>query len=288
MNKEKYNNLFIHSWWRTGSTYFFEKFRKDINNFCYYEPLHENLLFLNKEKLKDGTPSESELGHIDSKKPYFLEFEPFIENNTIKNFKKEFSYDIFELTKQSKQINFKKYLNLLINYSNKNKKNTVLAFTRSMFRIEWMKENFKACHIFLLRDPLQQWISYLERWKKKDIYFVLATVLIIGKIQDCKWMHATMIDNNNNIDTGEDAFIDTAAIIKNLDLVISSDTSIVHLSGAMEKKIWMLQPKVPNWPWTNYGRTSPWYLSLEIFRQEKKNSWEQPINDLKNKLLKIL
>mgnify|MGYP006966911398 CR=1 FL=1 len=79
----------------TGSTnvdpgpYFFEKFRKDINNFCYYEPLHENLLFLNKEKLKDGTPSESELGHIDSKKPYFLEFELFIENNTIKYFKKE-------------------------------------------------------------------------------------------------------------------------------------------------------------------------------------------------------
>ena len=97
-----------------------------------------------------------------------------------------------------------------------------------------------------------------------------------------------MIDNNNNIDTGEDAFIDTAAIIKNLDLVISSDTSIVHLTGAMEKKIWMLEPKVPNWPWTNYGRTSPWYLSLEIFRQEKKNNWEQPIKDLKNKLLKIL
>lgn len=97
-----------------------------------------------------------------------------------------------------------------------------------------------------------------------------------------------MINNNNNIDTGEDAFIDTAAIIKNLDLVISSDTSIVHLSGAMGKKIWMLEPKVPNWPWTNYGRTSPWYLSLEIFRQEKKNNWEQPIKDLKNKLLKIL
>ena len=75
-----------------------------------------------------------------------------------------------------------------------------------------------------------------------------------------------MINNNNNIDTGEDAFIDTAAIIKNLDLIISSDTSIVHLSGAIGKKIWMLEPKVPNWPWTNYGRTSPWYLSLEIFR----------------------
>jgi len=97
-----------------------------------------------------------------------------------------------------------------------------------------------------------------------------------------------MIDNNDNIDTGEDAFIDTAAIIKNLDLIISSDTSIVHLSGAIGKKVWMLEPKIPNWPWTNYGRTSPWYKSLEIFRQKKKNNWEQPIKDLKNKLLKNL
>ena len=97
-----------------------------------------------------------------------------------------------------------------------------------------------------------------------------------------------MTDNNNNIDTGKDAFIDTAAIIKNLNLVISSDTSIVHLSGAIGKKVWMLEPKVPNWPWTNYGRTSPWYKSLEIFRQKEKNNWEQPIKDLNNKLLKNL
>ena len=97
-----------------------------------------------------------------------------------------------------------------------------------------------------------------------------------------------MIDNNDNIDTGTDAFIDTAAIIKNLDLIISSDTSIVHLSGAMGKKVWMLEPKVPNWPWTNYGSTSPWYKSLEIFRQKKKNNWDEPIKDLKKELLKIL
>ena len=97
-----------------------------------------------------------------------------------------------------------------------------------------------------------------------------------------------MIDNNNNIDIGKDAFIDTAAIIKNLDLVISSDTSIVHLSGAIGTKVWMLEPKVPNWPWTNYGETTPWYLNLEIFRQEKRNNWEKPIKSLKSKLLKIL
>ena len=97
-----------------------------------------------------------------------------------------------------------------------------------------------------------------------------------------------MVDSNDNIDIGEDAFIDTAAIIKNLDLIISSDTSIVHLSGSIGKKIWMLEPKVPNWPWTNYGDTSPWYKSLEIFRQKKKNNWDEPIKDLKKELLKIL
>ena len=64
--------------------------------------------------------------------------------------------------------------------------------------------------------------------------------------------------------------------------------SIVLLSGAMGKKIWMLEPKVPNWPRTNYGRILPWYLGLEIFRQEKKNNWEQPIKDLTSKLSKIL
>ena len=77
-----------------------------------------------------------------------------------------------------------------------------------------------------------------------------------------------MSDNNNIIDVGEDAFIDSAAIIKNLDLIISSDTSIIHLSGAIGTKVWMLEPKVPNWPWTNYGTTTPWYSSLIIFRQE--------------------
>ena len=97
-----------------------------------------------------------------------------------------------------------------------------------------------------------------------------------------------MSDNNNIIDVGEDAFIDSAAIIKNLDLIISSDTSIIHLSGAIGTKVWMLEPKVPNWPWTNYGTTTPWYSSLIIFRQEKVNNWKKPIKDLKNELLKIL
>ena len=50
----------------------------------------------------------------------------------------------------------------------------------------------------------------------------------------------------------------------------------------------MLEPKVPNWPWTNYGRMSPWYKNLEIFRQEEKSNWEKPIKDIKNKLSKVL
>ena len=97
-----------------------------------------------------------------------------------------------------------------------------------------------------------------------------------------------MSDNNNIIDSGGDAFIDTAAIIKNLDLVISSDTSIVHLSGAIGTKVWMLEPKIPNWTWTNYGTTTSWYSSLEIFRQEKADDWKKPVKDLKNKLSEIL
>ena len=94
-----------------------------------------------------------------------------------------------------------------------------------------------------------------------------------------------MDDNDRIIDMGKDSFIDTAAIIKNLDLVISIDTGMVQLCGAIGTEIWMLCPKVPNWPWTNYGRLTPWYSNLKIFRQEKINDWKKPIDNLKKQLV---
>jgi ADP-heptose:LPS heptosyltransferase len=72
-------------------------------------------------------------------------------------------------------------------------------------------------------------------------------------------------------------FADTAAIIENLDLVITVDTVVAHLAGAMGKPTWVLLPRVPDWRWLLNRSDSPWYPTLRLFRQEKGKDWSVPI-----------
>ena len=68
-------------------------------------------------------------------------------------------------------------------------------------------------------------------------------------------------------------FTDTAALISHLDLVITVDTAIAHLAGAMGKKVWQLLPVVPDWRWLLDREDSPWYPTMRLFRQKSKGDW---------------
>lgn len=68
-------------------------------------------------------------------------------------------------------------------------------------------------------------------------------------------------------------FSDTAALIANLDLVITVDTAIAHLAGAMGKPVWILLPSVPDWRWMLGRDDSPWYPNARLFRQEVPGDW---------------
>jgi len=68
-------------------------------------------------------------------------------------------------------------------------------------------------------------------------------------------------------------FADTAALIANLDLVISVDTAAVHLAGAMGKPVWMLDRFDPCWRWLTDRSDSPWYKTLRIYRQPAAGDW---------------
>lgn len=76
-------------------------------------------------------------------------------------------------------------------------------------------------------------------------------------------------------DTNPDAdyFLDTAAVIGQLDLVVSCDTSIVHLAGALGKPVFAAVPVISDWRWMLNREDSPWYPSLRVFRQEAAQQW---------------
>lgn len=77
-----------------------------------------------------------------------------------------------------------------------------------------------------------------------------------------------------NISENFSDFTDTAAVIENLDLVISVDTSVLHLSGAMGKPTWALLPYACEWRWMLNRQDSPWYPTMKLFRQSRWCDWD--------------
>jgi hypothetical protein len=69
-------------------------------------------------------------------------------------------------------------------------------------------------------------------------------------------------------------FADTAAILNELDLLITVDTSVAHLAGAMGRPVWLMLPYAPDWRWLLSRSDSPWYPSFRLFRQDKADDWE--------------
>jgi len=77
-----------------------------------------------------------------------------------------------------------------------------------------------------------------------------------------------------DFDNGDHAFLDSAAIMKCVDLVITSDTALTHLAGALGVKTWLFLPYTPDWRWLMDRDDSPWYPSLKLYRQESCGNWD--------------
>ena len=82
----------------------------------------------------------------------------------------------------------------------------------------------------------------------------------------------------------EGAFLDTAAIIKSLDLVITSDTAVAHLAGALGCRVWLVLKWVPDWRWMLDEDSSSWYPSMRLFRQNKADDWEGVFDKIESEL----
>ncbi len=77
----------------------------------------------------------------------------------------------------------------------------------------------------------------------------------------------------DDFDAGSNAFVDSAAVMESLDLIVASDTSVVHLAGALARPVWVALKHVPDWRFMREQSASPWYPTVRLFRQPKPADW---------------
>lgn len=124
--------------------------------------------------------------------------------------------------------------------------------------------------------------DWLELREIKDLEFV--------SIQKGAGSEQLKLDKGLNFVQGQaevDAtmeFCDTAAILKNCDLLLSADSGVVHLAGALGVPTWVALRKIPEWRWGLKGYTTPWYKSLRLFRQQHHNDWARVVAGMASEL----
>ncbi|MDP6748169.1 MAG: tetratricopeptide repeat protein [Candidatus Poribacteria bacterium] len=136
---------------------------------------------------------------------------------------------------------------------------------------------------------------------KNDRYrsIELKQFIPLFKIPDCEFYslqvgervsELRIIDKERSIvDLGEKFadFSDTASALSQLDLLISVDTSVAHLAGAMAKPVWNLLPANPDWRWLLDREETPWYPTMRLFRQKELGQWDDVIEKIRLELANL-
>ena len=92
----------------------------------------------------------------------------------------------------------------------------------------------------------------------------------------------------DDFDAGPDAFVDTAAVMAHCDLVITSDTAVAHLAGALGVRTWVALKFVPDWRWQEHRTDSPWYPTVRLFRQRSRGEWQPVFAEIEAELARLL
>ncbi len=111
----------------------------------------------------------------------------------------------------------------------------------------------------------------------RTVWYTLQTG---GETRDGLHHDRRLIDLTDNLPD----FAATAAFVSTLDLVITVDTAVAHLAGALGKPVWLLLPFAPDWRWMLRRSDSPWYPSMRLFRQQQRGGWEKVFDQVRSEL----
>ena len=127
--------------------------------------------------------------------------------------------------------------------------------------------------------------TLIETLKTPDIRLIsLQKDIDLNYFENRKLINSIEIFGDD-FDTKDYAFKDTVAVMKNLDLVITCDTSIGHLAGSLNIPTWIALKYVPDWRWHLGRDNSPWYKSIRLFRQSEIGNWDSVFKQMKIELI---
>ena len=135
-----------------------------------------------------------------------------------------------------------------------------------------------------MRDQVRTMdVKYLdELFKIKNIDFF--SLQKFSKKEDIK--HLSEFNNVYDCDKSLKDFLHTAYFIKKMDVIITIDTSLIHLAGTLGKRSYLLLPLVPDWRW-GLNNKQEWYPDVNLLRQKRIDDWTHPIKEAKKVLEKL-
>ena len=175
VTEERVTPVFVHSLFRSGSTYFYNALKRTNKYHVYHEPFHEAIGTLPtgwSDLVSRTAEFKSLLRHEFLSGSYFDEYAhllPYIKQT----FDQSVSYELFFLDRKSDSKPLKDYVDCLMQGANTR---PIFQCTRTIGRIDWLKANYPSSHIFLLRNPWDQWYSY-----KVDRYIAATPQLIYSQ-----------------------------------------------------------------------------------------------------------
>ncbi len=176
--------VYLHSSWRTGSTYVWAKFRALSEAYCYFEPLNEHLA-KEGESFIDGFVPWAYAHHPKLETPYLEEYRPLLNRHGgIAGFPAHLTYGSFRANRSADFPELESYFGRLSDFARGFDKVPVFGCVRTGLRVDWFRHHLKGAHIFLLRDPRRQFVSYLNQAANGNPYFIERCWVILGNNQD--------------------------------------------------------------------------------------------------------
>jgi hypothetical protein len=119
--------------------------------------------------------------------------------------------------------------------------------------------------------PFAAVAAFVRRWSDR---FTFVSLQKQGGRQGLNGPDPSIVDLGPELDLGPDAFVDTAAVMSTLDLVLTTDSAVAHLGGSLGLPVWLLLARPCDWRWGVDGETTPFYRTTRLFRQPTAGDWE--------------